>query len=193
MQEEDIAIEKIQKYDAVIVGVRAYNLVELLKVINPVLLKYVENGGNLIVQYNSDQGLLMKYFGAYPFTFSSKRVTVEGSEVRILNKDCKVLNYPNKITQKDFEGGVQERSLYQPENWSYKYETVISCNDPGCEKLDGGILIAKYGKGNYVYTIMSWFRQLPAGVPGAYRSFLIDITWQRIKAQEYDLTNTLIF
>jgi LmbE family N-acetylglucosaminyl deacetylase len=171
LDDNDISTEKLQKYDAVIVGVRAYNMIERLKVINPILLKYVENGGNLIVQYNSDQGLLMKDFGPYPFTVSSKRVTVEGSEVRFLNKECKALNYPNKITQKDFEGWVQERSLYQPENWSDKYETVISCNDPGCEKLDGGILIAKYGKGNYVYTTMSWFRQLPAGVPGAYRVF----------------------
>jgi len=171
LEDQDVAIEKLQQYDAVIIGVRAYNMVERLKIINPILLKYVENGGNLIVQYNSDQGLLMKDFGPYPFTVSSKRVTVEGSEVRFLNKDCKALNYPNKITQKDFEGWVQERSLYQPENWSDQYETVISCNDPGCEKLDGGILIAKYGKGNYVYTTMSWFRQLPAGVPGAYRVF----------------------
>jgi hypothetical protein len=155
----------------VIVGVRAYNMVERLKVLNPLLLQYVENGGNLIVQYNSDQGLLMNNFGPYPFTVSNKRVTVENSEVRFLNKKSKALNYPNKITEKDFEGWVQERSLYQPENWSDQYETLISCNDPGCEKLDGGILIAKYGKGNYVYTTMSWFRQLPAGVPGAYRVF----------------------
>ncbi|WP_229214272.1 PIG-L family deacetylase [Dyadobacter flavalbus] len=171
LEDHDIAAEKLQRYDAVIIGVKAYNMVERLKIINPILLKYVENGGNLIVQYNSDQGLLMKNFGPYPFTVSSKRVTVEGSEVRFLNKESKALNYPNKITQKDFEGWVQERSLYQPENWSDQYETVISCNDPGCEKLDGGILIAKYGKGNYVYTTMSWFRQLPAGVPGAYRVF----------------------
>lgn len=171
LEDNDISTEQLQRYDAVIVGVRAYNMVERLKIINPILLKYVENGGNLIVQYNSDQGLLMKDFGPYPFTVSSKRVTVEASEVRFLNKDCRALNYPNKITQKDFDGWVQERSLYQPENWSDKYETVISCNDPGCEKLDSGILIAKYGKGNYVYTTMSWFRQLPAGVPGAYRVF----------------------
>jgi len=171
LEDQEIVAEKLEKYDAVIVGVRAYNMVERLKIINPILLEYVEKGGNLIVQYNSDQGLLMKDFGPYPFTVSSKRVTVEASEVRFLNKNCKVLNYPNKITQKDFEGWVQERSLYQPENWSDKYETVISCNDPGCEKLDGGILIAKYGKGTYVYTTMSWFRQLPAGVPGAYRIF----------------------
>lgn len=171
LKDDDISLEKLQKYDAIIVGVRAYNTVERLRIVNPVLLKYVENGGNLIVQYNSDQGLLIKDFGPYPFTVSNKRVTVEDSEVRFLNKDCKALNYPNKITQKDFEGWVQERSLYQPENWSDQYETVISCNDPGCEKLDGGILIAKYGKGNYVYTTMSWFRQLPAGVAGAYRIF----------------------
>lgn len=171
LEDNNMSVEKLKNYDAVIVGVRAYNMVERLKIMNPILLKYVEAGGNLIVQYNSDQGLLMTDFGPYPFTVSSKRVTVESSEVRFLNKDCEALNYPNKITQKDFEGWVQERSLYQPENWSDNYQTVISCNDPGCEKLDGGILIAKYGKGNYVYTTMSWFRQLPAGVPGAYRIF----------------------
>jgi len=171
LEDSDISDEKLKKYDAVVIGVKAYNIVERLKVINPVLLHYVESGGNLIVQYNSDQGLLMQDFGPYPFKVSSKRVTVEGAEVRFIKPDCQALNYPNKITQKDFEGWVQERSLYQPENWSEKYETVISCNDPGSEKLDGGILIAKYGKGNYVYTTMSWFRQLPAGVPGAYRIF----------------------
>ncbi|MCF0056303.1 PIG-L family deacetylase [Dyadobacter sp. CY356] len=171
LEDGDISDEKLQKYDAVVIGVKAYNIVERLKVINQVLLHYVENGGNLIVQYNSDQGLLMQDFGPYPFKVSSKRVTVEGAEVRFLKPDCQALNYPNKITQKDFDGWVQERSLYQPESWSEKYETVISCNDPGSEKLDSGILIAKYGKGNYVYTTMSWFRQLPAGVPGAYRIF----------------------
>ena len=171
LEDQDITTEKLQKFDAIILGVRAYNIIERLKIFNPVLLKYVENGGNLIVQYNSDQGLLMNDFGPYPFKVSSKRVTVEGAEVRFLEPECKALNYPNKITQKDFEGWVQERSLYQPESWSDKYETVISCNDPGSEKLDGGILIAKYGKGNYVYTTLSWFRQLPAGVPGAYRLF----------------------
>ncbi len=171
LEDNEISAEKLQKYDAVIVGVRAYNTVERLKVINPILLTYVKNGGNLIVQYNSDQGLLMNNFGPYPFTVSSKRVTVERAEVRFLNKDCRALNFPNKITQKDFDGWVQERSLYQPDTWSDEYETVISCNDPGCERLDGAILIAKYGKGNYVYTTMSWFRQLPAGVPGAYRVF----------------------
>lgn len=171
LEDSDISDEKLQKYDAVVIGVKAYNIVERLKVINPVLLHYVENGGNLIVQYNSDQGLLMQDFGPYPFKVSSKRVTVEGAEVRFLKPDCQALNYPNKITQKDFDGWVQERSLYQPESWSEKYEAVISCNDPGSEKLDSGILIAKYGKGNYVYTTMSWFRQLPAGVPGAYRIF----------------------
>lgn len=171
LEDQDITAEKLQKFDAIILGVRAYNIIERLKIFNPVLLKYVENGGNLIVQYNSDQGLLMNDFGPYPFKVSSKRVTVEGAEVRFLEPECKALNYPNKITQKDFEGWVQERSLYQPESWSDKYETVISCNDPGGEKLDGGILIAKYGKGNYVYTTLSWFRQLPAGVPGAFRLF----------------------
>ncbi|MDQ6481309.1 PIG-L family deacetylase [Dyadobacter sp. LHD-138] len=171
LQDDAISTEKLQKYDAVIIGVRAYNIVERLKVVNPILLHYVENGGNLIVQYNADQGLLMEDFGPYPFKVSNKRVTVEQAEVRFLKPDCQALNYPNKITQKDFDGWVQERSLYQPENWSEKYETIISCNDPGSEKLDGGILIAKSGKGNYVYTTMSWFRQLPAGVPGAYRLF----------------------
>jgi LmbE family N-acetylglucosaminyl deacetylase len=171
LEDTDISAENLERFDAVIVGVRAYNTLERVKVINPILLQYVEKGGNLIVQYNSDQGLLMNDFGPYPFSVSNKRVTVENSEVRFLNKNSKALNYPNKITEKDFEGWVQERSLYQPENWSDEYETVISCNDPGCEKMDGGILIAKYGRGNYVYTTMSWFRQLPAGVPGAYRVF----------------------
>ncbi|MCE7040341.1 PIG-L family deacetylase [Dyadobacter sp. CY312] len=171
LEDQDITAENLEKFDAVILGVRAYNILERLKVTNSVLLKYVENGGNLIVQYNSDEGLLLKDFGPYPFTVSKNRVTVEAAEVRFVNPECQVLNYPNKITEKDFEGWVQERSLYQPASWSDKYETVISCNDPGSEVLDSGILVARYGKGNYVYTTLSWFRQLPAGVPGAYRMF----------------------
>ncbi|TDE14463.1 PIG-L family deacetylase [Dyadobacter psychrotolerans] len=171
LEDRDIVTENLVRFDAVILGVRAYNIVERLKVINPVLLKYVENGGNLIVQYNSDEGLLLKDFGPYPFTVSKNRITVEAAEVRFVNPNCSALNYPNKITKKDFDGWVQERSLYQPASWSDKYETVISCNDPGSEALDSGILVARYGKGNYVYTTLSWFRQLPAGVPGAYRMF----------------------
>lgn len=171
LHENDITPENLQKFDAVIIGVRAYNIVSKIKAFNPVLLKYVEEGGNLIVQYNSDQGLLMDNFGPYPFKLSSKRVTVENAAVRFLDPQCQALCAPNKITDRDFEGWVQERSLYQPEDWSDRYEAVIGCGDPGSEELTGGILIARHGKGYYVYTTMSWFRQLPAGVPGAYRIF----------------------
>lgn len=171
LKETDFTLENLARLDAVVIGVRAYNLVQRMKVINPVLLQYVEQGGNLIVQYNADQSLLMEDIGPYPFKISARRVSMENSAVRFVDSACQVLNHPNKITQKDFDGWVQERSLYQPEQWSEKYQTVIACNDPGEKELQSGILIAKYGKGNYIYTTLSWFRQLPAGVPGAYRLF----------------------
>lgn len=170
--EEDITTENLAKFDAVIVGVRAYNTVERLRFYQPILLEYVKNGGNMIVQYNTNGGLILDQPGPYPFVLSRDRVTVEDAPVRLLKPEHSVLNYPNKITSVDFEGWVQERGLYFPSQWDSAYDAVISSNDPASPALDGGILVAKYGKGNYIYTSLSWFRELPAGVPGAYRLFV---------------------
>jgi hypothetical protein len=112
-----------------------------------------------------------KDVGPYPLKLSRDRVTVEEAEIRILNKKHPLMNVPNKITEKDFEGWVQERGLYFPNEWDEKYEALLSSNDPGETPKDGGLLVTQYGKGHYIYTGYSWFRELPAGVPGAYRLF----------------------
>jgi hypothetical protein len=136
-------------------------------------MQYVEDGGTLLIQYNTSRGLTipMTEIGPYPMQLSRDRTTVEEAEVRILAPDHPVLNYPNKITSKDFDGWVQERGLYFPGSWDERYTAILSSNDPGEEAHDGGMLVAEYGKGHYVYTGYSFFRELPAGVPGAYRLF----------------------
>jgi hypothetical protein len=133
-------------------------------------MEYVNNGGNLIVQYNTNSGLLVNP-GPYPLKISRDRVTEENAEVVFLKPEHPVLNTPNKISNADFNGWVQERGLYFSNEWSKEYEAIIATGDTGEAKLNGGLLIAKYGKGNFVFTGYSWFRQLPAGVPGAYRLF----------------------
>ncbi|RNI31028.1 PIG-L family deacetylase [Rufibacter latericius] len=169
---EDLSATTLQKYDAVVVGVRAYNTMERLKFQQPQLMQYVQNGGTLVVQYNVSNGLVTSNVGPFPLKLSNDRVTVEDSDVRFLKPSHPVLNTPNKITEQDFRGWVQERGLYFPNQWAPEYETIISSNDPGESPKDSGLLVAKYGKGYYVYTGYSFFRELPAGVPGAYRLFV---------------------
>lgn len=172
--QSDFTVENLQKYDAVVLGVRAYNVVERLKFIQPKLLEYVEAGGTMVVQYNTNRGLVlpMEEIAPYDLKISRDRVTVEEAEVRLLAPEHEVLNFPNKITQKDFDGWVQERGLYFPNEWSSEFIPILSSNDPGEPARDGGLLVAKYGKGHYIYTGYSWFRELPPGVPGAYRIFV---------------------
>ncbi|GAB2795273.1 PIG-L family deacetylase [Rhabdobacter roseus] len=172
LEDQDITPEKLATFDAVITGVRAYNTNERMKHHQTALLKYVENGGNLVVQYNTNMGLITTELGPYPFELTRDRITEETSEVRLIKPESVVLNSPNKITADDFNHWVQERGLYFPQNWDPQYEAIISSNDPNSPPLDGGILVARYGKGTYVYTSLSWFRELPAGVPGAYRLFV---------------------
>ncbi|WP_422362302.1 PIG-L family deacetylase [Reichenbachiella sp.] len=167
----DISADKMKKYDAVILGIRAYNTNDRLEFYQKELMEYVKNGGTMIVQYNTAHALVTKDLGPYPLQLSRDRVTVEEAEVRILKPDHRVLNFPNKITDSDFEGWVQERGLYFPNEWDEQYEAILSSNDPGEDPRDGGLLVAKYGKGYYIYSGYSWFRELPAGVPGAYRIF----------------------
>ncbi|MCF2443927.1 PIG-L family deacetylase [Dyadobacter sp. CY345] len=172
LEDKDMTLDKLTQFDAVVVGVRAYNTNERMKHYQATLMNYVKNGGNLVIQYNTNMDLVMKDLGPYPFELTRDRITVEESEVRFLMPSSPILNSPNKITPKDFDNWVQERGLYFPQKWDTKYQAVISSNDPDGPPLDGGILVAKYGKGNYVYTSLSWFRELPAGVPGAYRVFV---------------------
>ncbi len=181
LRDGDMRLSYLQQFDAIILGVRAYNTVDRLKHHQSTLMEYVKNGGNLIVQYNTNHALVLPNVGPYPLKLSRDRVTVEEAEVRLLKPSHPVLNMPNKITKKDFEGWVQERGLYFPNEWSPEYEAILSSNDPGEPARDGGLLVAKYGKGNYIYTGYSWFRELPAGVPGAYRLFVNLISLGRNK------------
>ncbi|WBA42106.1 PIG-L family deacetylase [Hymenobacter canadensis] len=169
LKPEDLTEPNLRRFDAVVLGVRAYNTLDRLKTLQPTLLKYVENGGNLVVQYVVSRGTVLPQIGPYPLTLSTDRVTVENAPVTFLNPTQPLLNTPNKITSKDFEGWVQEQGLYYPSQWDPKYQTVLSSNDPGEPAKQSAILVADYGKGHYIYTGLSLFRELPAGVPGAYR------------------------
>lgn len=162
----------LSKYDAIIVGVRAYNTEDWLVNTQSFLHEYVNNGGNLIVQYQTQAffgTVKTKDLGPYPLSVGRGRVTDEDAQIKFTKPSHPLLNYPNVITSKDFEGWVQERGLYFADKWSDKYETVLKMNDEGEGELEGALLYAKYGKGNFVFTGLSFFRQLPAGVPGAYR------------------------
>jgi LmbE family N-acetylglucosaminyl deacetylase len=173
LQDADFTPQNLAQFDAVITGARAYNGWQRARFHQPALFEYVKNGGTLIVQYNKnfDLTLPMEDIAPYRMKISRDRVSVEDAEVRFLKPEHPALNFPNKITKKDFEGWIQERGLYFPNEWDERFEAVISCNDPGEPPRDGGLLIAKYGQGYYIYTGYSWFRQLPAGVPGAFRIF----------------------
>lgn len=164
-------ISLLEKYDAIVVGIRAYNVLENLTHKQDILFDYVKNGGNMVVQYNTRHRLKTDKLAPYGITLSRDRVTDEHAGVTFLAKNHEVLNYPNKITQKDFNGWVQERGLYFPNEWAKEFTPILSMHDKGESKKDGSLLIAKYGKGNYVYTGLSFFREFPAGVPGAYRLF----------------------
>ncbi len=171
MKDEDITDENLAGLDAVIMGVRAYNTEARLKFHQDKLMNFVKNGGNMIVQYNTNRRLVVDNIAPYPLTLSRDRVTVEEAPVRILAPDHPVITGPNKITEADFDGWVQERGLYFPDEWDERFVPILSSNDPGESPKDGGLLVAQYGEGYYIYSGYSWFRELPAGVSGAYRLF----------------------
>jgi hypothetical protein len=168
----DLEQGDLSRFDAIVAGVRAYNVRNDLRANQARLMNYVKNGGTYIVQYqNADPTLNM---GPYPFTVpggNQYRVTVEEAPVTFPHPDSPLLQMPNHIGPKDFDGWVQERALYVATKWDEHYQTVMASRDPGEEALEGGELWTHYGKGVYIFTAYSWFRQLPAGVPGAYRLF----------------------
>ena len=167
----NISENTLKGFDAIVVGIRAYNTVPELAFAQSVLNKYVENGGTMIVQYNTNQSLVTENIAPYSLKLSRERVTDEFSEVKILDENNPILNTPNKITKKDFEGWVQERGLYFPNEWAKEFTPILGMKDKGEAETKGSLLVAKYGKGYYIYTGLSFFRELPAGVPGAYRLF----------------------
>jgi LmbE family N-acetylglucosaminyl deacetylase len=169
LKDADINAARLKQYDAILVGIRAVNTEKKIANWMPELLRYTENGGTLVMQYNTLQDMATTTLGPYPITLSSKRVTEEDAKVEYLQPTHKLLNYPNKITNEDWNGWVQERGLYFPEKWDEHYTPLFSMHDAGEEALKGSTLYTKYGKGNYVYTSLSFFRQLPAGNKGAIK------------------------
>jgi LmbE family N-acetylglucosaminyl deacetylase len=170
LREKDITAGALRQLDAVITGVRAYDVHPWLTGKYDLLMDYVNQGGNLIVQYNRNNiGNPHVKIGPYPFAISSGRVTDETATVDFLLPDHPVLNYPNKITEKDFEGWIQERGIYFINQLDPKYEAILSMHDPGEGAQNGSLVTTTYGKGRFVYTGLVFFRELPAGVPGAYR------------------------
>jgi hypothetical protein len=167
----DLARGDLSQYDAIVTGIRAYTERPDLVANEQRLFDYVSNGGTLVVQYNRierNSTDILKHMGPYPFEISHDRVTVEDAPVTFNSKNP-LLNEPNKITEADFSGWVQERGLYFANKWDSHYSTLFETHDPGESPLRGGTLVARYGKGVYIFTAFSWFRELPAGVPGAYR------------------------
>lgn len=168
---EQISPENLSNFDAIVVGIRAYNILDELKFKQKFLLDYVKEGGNMIVQYNTSRGIKTDDIAPYELKLSRDRVTDENALVRILEPTHPLLNFPNKIKLQDFEGWVQERGLYFPNEWSEEFTPLLAMNDKGESSKEGSLLVAKYGKGNYIYTGLSFFREFPAGVSGAYRLF----------------------
>jgi LmbE family N-acetylglucosaminyl deacetylase len=171
LTEPEITAKNLAQFSAVVLGIRAYNTQDRISNWLPELFDYVKQGGVVVAQYNTLAELRTEQFGPFPLEISRNRVTDENAEVRILAPNHPLMSTPNKITSKDFEGWVQERGLYFPNKWDSAWTPILSCNDPKEKPLDGGLLVAKSGKGFFIYTSYSWFRQLPAGVPGAYRLF----------------------
>ena len=175
------SLESLRNYDAIVTGIRAYNTTKGMKVLHPLLLQYVEQGGTLVVQYNTtprfsvsgveDFQIDPATLGPHPFKITRDRVTVEEAPPTFLDPKHPLLTTPNTITAKDFEGWVQERGLYFASELGDKYTPLIAWNDPGEQPLTGGLITCDHGQGRFIYTGISFFRQLPAGVPGAYRLF----------------------
>jgi LmbE family N-acetylglucosaminyl deacetylase len=166
---EEISAERLASFDVVMTGIRAYNTVSSLAFKQKILLDFVKTGKTMIVQYNTTDDLVTKDIAPYPLKISRDRVTEENAEVRFLAPAHAVLNYPNKITAEDFKGWKQEQGLYYPSEFDKAFTPILSANDKGETPKNGALLIAKYGKGNYVYTGLSFFRELPEGVSGAFR------------------------
>lgn len=166
---EDIGSKDLHEYDAIVTGIRAYNVHTELAGVNHRLMRYVEKGGNLVVQYNVNRGMVTEDIGPYNFQISRDRVTDETAEPTFLDKKHRLLNWPNELDKDDFSGWVQERGLYFSDEWDPAFEPVISWSDPGESPVEGALIVANHGEGTFIYTGISFFRQLPAGVPGAYR------------------------
>jgi hypothetical protein len=174
LSDNDLMQAKLARYAAIVLGVRSYNTRDVLRAAHPRLMRYVEEGGTLVVQYVTRSGLspLDVPVGPYPLEIGRGRVVDENAAVEVLLPQHALLNTPHHIGAADFEGWVQERGLYFGQTWDPRYQSVLSMADPKEPAERGALLVARHGRGRYVYTGLAFFRQLPAGVPGAYRLFL---------------------
>jgi LmbE family N-acetylglucosaminyl deacetylase len=172
LSDDDLEEQNLLAFDTIVVGVRAYNTRPRLAEAQERLLAYVRGGGTLVVQYNTSRDLVTERLGPYPFALSRDRVTDETAPVKVLLPGSPLLTYPHAVGPADFEGWVQERGLYFPEKWDPRYKALLAMSDPGEPATEGALLFASSGKGSYVYTGLAFFRQLPAGVPGAIRLFV---------------------
>jgi hypothetical protein len=171
LNREDLAGSDLAKYSVIVVGIRAYAVRADLRTYNGRLLDYVKNGGVVIVQYQTPE--FDHNFGPYPYTMTSdpEEVTDEKSVVTLLDPSSPVFSWPNKITQADFDGWIEERGSKFMQSWDPQYQPLLETHDPGQDPQKGGMLFARYGAGAYVYTAYAFYRELPLGVPGAYRLF----------------------
>lgn len=169
LKPEEITPEKLESFNVVITGVRAYNTVTTLANKQNILFDFVKSGNTMVVQYNTAGDLVTENIAPFPLKLSRDRVTEEDAEVRFLAPNHPVLNFPNKITIKDFEGWKQEQGLYYPNEFDKAFTPILSSNDKGETPKNGALLIAPYGNGHYIYTGLSFFRELPEGVTGAYK------------------------
>ncbi len=174
---QDLATANLSNFQAIVLGVRAYAVRDDLRAYNKRLMDYVSNGGTLVSQYNRGNEIGNLQIGPYPFTLppvnvnNAERVTAEDAPVRILDPAHSLLNVPNKITSQDFDGWIEERGTYFMRTWDPRYVPLLETSDSGEPGRQGGLIVTKYGKGTYVYAGLSFFRQLPLGVKGAYRLF----------------------
>jgi hypothetical protein len=170
---EKLASQDLSVYGTIVLGIRAYDTQPDVVANNKKLLDYVSAGGTLVVQYNTGVGDFNNgHFTPYSAELSRARVSVEEAPVEILAPEDGVFHYPNTITARDFDGWIQERGLYFMDKWDEHFKALLSCHDPGEDPQKGGLLQAQYGKGTYIYTGYAFFRQLPAGVPGAVRLYV---------------------
>ena len=181
---EEINSRYLNNFDVIITGIRAYNTLPLLKTKQHLLLEFVKRGKTLIVQYNTPDKNIPANIAPYPLKISNDRVTDENAAVEFLAPNHPVLNYPNPITAKDFKGWTQEQGLYYPNEFDAAFTPIIASNDKGETPKKGALLVANYGKGNYIYTGLSLFRELPEGVSGAYRLIANMIALKSVETTE---------
>lgn len=182
LDEDKLKNGNLSQYDAIICGIRAYNTNKYMSNVYTSIMDYIKDGGNYIVQYNVNRGLVTDKIGPYNFNISKDRVTEEDATVTFVDAKHPMLNYPNKLTTADFDGWVQERGLYFADEWDEQFQPILIMNDEGEVSKKGSVLVAHYGKGSFIYTGVSFFRELPAGVSGAFRLFANMVSYKQVES-----------